>query len=60
MKKVIICASISAAADVLAARDKLEEKGYEVEIPEGVKHLKDWEGSRASLEEKRSERSSTI
>ena len=52
MKKVIICASISAADDVLAAKKKLEEKGYEVEIPEGVKHLADWEGSQASLEEK--------
>ncbi|HZX49534.1 MAG TPA: hypothetical protein VFE94_00065 [Candidatus Paceibacterota bacterium] len=52
MKKVIICGSISAADDILAAKKTLEEKGYEVEIPEGVKHLADWEGSQASLEEK--------
>jgi len=52
MKKVIICGSISAAEGILAAKERLEEKGYEVEIPEGVKHLDQWEGEAASLEEK--------
>ncbi len=35
--KIIICGSISAAEEILRIKRRLEEKGYEVEIPEGVK-----------------------
>ena len=52
MKKVILCGSISVADEILKVRDALETKGYEVEIPEGVKHLKDWEGEDANTPEK--------
>ncbi len=38
MKKVIICGSIAAAQEILSVRDKLKERGFEVEIPEGVKN----------------------
>lgn len=36
--KIIICSSISAADEVLAAKRELESMGHEVEIPEGVKN----------------------
>ncbi|MHB1086834.1 MAG: hypothetical protein ACYCZ0_03750 [Minisyncoccota bacterium] len=36
--KIIICSSISAADEVLAAKKELESMGHEVEIPEGVKN----------------------
>ena len=52
MKKVILCGSISVADKILKVRDTLETKGYEVEIPEGVKHLKNWEGEDANTSEK--------
>jgi len=51
MKKVIICGSISAADEIIAVQKKLEAKGYEVETPEGVKHLGMW-GEDATTEEK--------
>lgn len=51
MKKIIICGSISAAEEIIAAQKKLEAKGYEVETPEGVKHLGMW-GEDATTEEK--------
>lgn len=35
MKKVIICGSISASDEIIAARDELVEMEYEVEIPWG-------------------------
>jgi hypothetical protein len=35
--KIIICGSISAADEILRVKQKLEEMGYIVEIPEGVK-----------------------
>ncbi len=37
MKKIIICCSISAADKVLRIKKELEQKGFEVEIPWGVK-----------------------
>jgi len=52
MKKIIICGSISVADEILRVRDALEERGYEVEIPEGVKHLNEWEGENANISEK--------
>ena len=52
MKKVIICCSISAADEVLSIKTALEERGFEVEIPEGVKHLNEWESSNAGVSEK--------
>ena len=51
MKKIIICGSISAAEEIIAVQKKLESKGYEVETPEGVKHLGMW-GEDATTEEK--------
>ena len=51
MKKIIICGSISAAEEIIAVQKKLEVKGYEVETPEGVKHLGMW-GEDATTEEK--------
>ena len=35
--KIIICGSITAADEILAVQKTLEGRGYEVEIPEGVK-----------------------
>lgn len=35
--KIIICASISVWEEVLRVKKDLEERGFEVEIPEGVK-----------------------
>ena len=35
--KIIICGSISAANEILQVKGELEERGYTVEIPEGVK-----------------------
>lgn len=52
MKKVIICGSISAAAEITDAQHKLESMGYEVEIPEGVKNLAEWVGDGAGATEK--------
>lgn len=52
MKKVIICGSISAADEILKTKTALETRGFEVEIPEGVKHLKEWEGGSAAVSEK--------
>ena len=37
--KIIICSSISAADEVLAIKQELENIGHEVEIPLGVKNL---------------------
>lgn len=51
-RKVIICGSISASDDILRVRSELEKKSFEVEIPEGVKHLKEWEGDSAPISEK--------
>ena len=51
MKKIIICGSISAADEIVAVQKKLEGRGYEVETPEGVKHLGMW-GEDATTEEK--------
>lgn len=52
MKKVIICGSISVADEILKIKVALEAKGFEVEIPEGVKHLHEWEGAGAAVSEK--------
>jgi hypothetical protein len=52
MKKIIICGSISSSDDILRVKSELEQKGFEVEIPEGVKHLKEWEGDAAAASEK--------
>jgi hypothetical protein len=52
MKKVIICGSISAAAEITAAQHVLEALGCEVEIPEGVKNLAEWIGDGAGATEK--------
>jgi hypothetical protein len=35
--KIIICGSINAAEEILRIKKELENKGWEVEIPEGVK-----------------------
>ena len=51
MKRIIICGSISAAEEIIAVQKKLEAKGYEVETPEGVKHLGMW-GEDATTEQK--------
>ena len=37
MKKIIICGSISASQEIVTAQRELEERGFEVEIPHGVK-----------------------
>lgn len=51
--KIILCGSISAARDILRVKTYLQEKkGVEVEIPEGVKHLGEWEGEDAAVSEK--------
>ncbi|MES2223820.1 MAG: hypothetical protein V4469_02715 [Patescibacteria group bacterium] len=50
--KIIICGSISAAKEIEDARDQLVATGHEVEIPEGVKHLKEWQDPSATTEEK--------
>lgn len=42
--KVIICGSISAADEILSAKEKLERADWSVEIPEGVKHFDQWGG----------------
>ena len=42
MKKVIICGSIRAADEIKNAQRELEEAGFTVEIPEGVKNLEEW------------------
>ncbi|MFA6410801.1 MAG: hypothetical protein WCW26_04490 [Candidatus Buchananbacteria bacterium] len=52
MKKIIICGSISSADEILRAKADLEEKGHEVEIPEGIKHINEWEGEDAKIFEK--------
>lgn len=36
----------------MKAKNQLVEQGHEVEIPEGVKHLGEWEGLDASSSEK--------
>ncbi len=46
--KIIICGSISAAQEILSVKKQLEARGHEVEIPEGVKHLDEWEGEGAA------------
>lgn len=38
--KIIICGSISAANEIIKAKQELEKMGHEVEIPEGVKNKK--------------------
>lgn len=50
--KIIICGSISAAKEIFEVKAKLEAMGHEVEIPEGVKHLDQWEGDDANMSEK--------
>lgn len=50
--KIIICGSISAAQEILSVKKQLEAQGHEVEIPEGVKHLDEWEGEGAAISEK--------
>jgi len=50
--KVIICGSISAAYEILAAKKQLEEAGHTVEIPEGVKNLELRGRTEVSTEEK--------
>ena len=42
MKSVIICGSIRAASEIKRVEKELEENGFGVEIPEGVKNLEDW------------------
>lgn len=36
--KIIICGSISAADEILEVQKRLQNKGHEVEIPQGVKY----------------------
>lgn len=50
--KIIICGSISAAKEILKVKKELETKGYEVEIPEGVKRPEIRAKVNASQEEK--------
>jgi hypothetical protein len=50
--KIIICGSIGVAEKILAVKSDLEKAGHEVEIPEGVKHLNEWEGGEAGISEK--------
>ncbi len=50
--KIIICGSISAAQEILEVKKKLEANGHSVEIPEGVKHIDEWEGDSANVSEK--------
>ena len=52
MKKVILCGSISCSDEILRVMRELQEKGFEVAIPEGVKHLAEWEGDDAAVSEK--------
>lgn len=52
MKKVIICGSIGAADEIMRIQGELTERGFQVEIPEGVKHLGEWEGDGAPASEK--------
>jgi len=52
MRKVIICGSISVADEILRVKGVLETKGFEVEIPEGVKHLAEWEGEDTNTSER--------
>lgn len=52
MKKVIICGSISCSDEILRVQNDLEKMNFEVEIPEGVKHLPEWEGDDAAVSEK--------
>jgi hypothetical protein len=41
MKSIIICGSISASDEILNIQKQLEEKGFKVEIPWGVKKFRD-------------------
>lgn len=50
--KIIICSSISAADEVIEAKEKLESMGHEVEIPEGVKNQWMRERTEVAVEEK--------
>ncbi len=50
--KVIICGSISAADEILSAQKELENRGHEVEIPEGVKNIELRNRTEVSTEEK--------
>jgi len=52
MKKVIICGSISAADEITRIQDELVAAGCEVEIPDGVKRLKEWNPEGAPTAEK--------
>lgn len=52
MKKIIICGSISVADEIVKIKDILEAESFEVEIPEGVKHLNEWGGENANISEK--------
>ncbi len=50
--KIIICSSISAATEVLEAKQELEKVGHIVEIPEGVKNTWMRERTEVSTTEK--------
>lgn len=50
--KIIICGSISAADEIIKVKNILEEKGHEVEIPEGVKKPELRSTDSASFSEK--------
>lgn len=50
--KIIICGSISAADEILRVKKELEDKGNEVEIPEGVKKPEIKAKTNASMSER--------
>ena len=50
--KIIICGSISAAAEILEIKKRLEQMGNEVEIPHGVKNKEFWDRTELPSQEK--------
>ena len=50
--RIIICGSISAADEIALAKQRLEDRGHEVEIPEGVKNIELRGRTEVSIEEK--------
>jgi len=54
--KIIVCASVSAADEVLDAKRTLESMGHEVEIPTGIKDALLRKRTEVSSEEKASDK----
>ena len=50
--KIIVCGSISAADEILSVKQKLEEAGHIVEVPEGVKNAQLRQRTDVTMEEK--------